>query len=430
MPIRALHLASQLAAQWSSPEVLRDRQLTLLQKLVHDAYAETTAWRCLMQRARVTPDEIRTLQDIERLPVVCKADLLEFSKDERTNRTVAGAKNPVRIATSGSSGVPFQFDIERPYDKWRKAQYLRPYVTNGRQPWHSVLRFTALLEDGQLARSRRKPFPERQISSASTLSQQIAELREQRPIFVQGYPSGLRCLAFELAAREIETPYVRTVFTDSELLTPDTRAIIEQAFGAPVLDVFGSFETDNIGYQCSSKSDYHVTTDSVIAEVLSDGEPVTNQDGDLVVTVLRSRMTPFIRYNLRDQARLLESSCSCGRTFPLMKVSAGRSTDLVLRRDGKRESPTSMTWSMLQFSDFVREYQIVQTDVDRFTARVVPSLTMSDADKQRIIAVINSHYPDASVVVEAVENLTRTPAAKLKVFVSELPVTSEAPNGN
>jgi hypothetical protein len=55
---------------------------------------------------------------------------------------------------------------------------------------------------------------------------------------------------------------------------------------------------------------------------------------------------------------------------------------------------------------------------------------MSDADKQRIIAVINSHYPDASVVVEAVENLTRTPAAKLKVFVSELPVTSEAPNGN
>jgi phenylacetate-CoA ligase len=430
MPIRVLHLARQLAAQWSSPEVVQDRQLALLQRLVHDSYTETTAWRCLMQRAGVIPDDIRTLRDIERLPVVRKEDLLEFSRDDRTNHTVAGADHSVQIATSGSSGVPFQFDIERPYDRWRKAQYLRPYVTNGRHPWHSVLRFTALLEDGQMVRSRRRPFPERQISSASTVPQQIAELRKRRPIFIQGYPSGLRCLAFELAAREIRTPYVRSVFTDSELLTPDTRAMIEQAFGAPVLDVFGSFETDNIGYQCSRESDYHVTTDSVIAEALSDGEPVTNQDGDLVVTVLRSRMTPFIRYNLRDRVRLLETSCTCGRTFPLMRVSAGRSLDLVLRRDGKLESPASMSYSMMQVSDFVREYQIAQTNVDSFTVRVAPARPMSDAEKHRIIAVINLHYPDAKVVVEAVEKVTRTPAAKLKAFVSELPVTRGTRNGN
>ena len=300
MPIRALHLANQLAAQRTSPKALEKRQLTLLQELVHASYSQTRAWRCLLQRARVHPDDIKTLQDIERLPVVCKEDLLEFSKDEWTNHTITGAEYAVHIATSGSAGAPFEFDIERAYDKWRKAQYLRPYVTNGRRPWHTVLRFTTLLESGPAGRSLWRPFPERQISCTSSVSLQIAELCDRRPALVQGYPSVLRCLAFELVARQIETPYVRTVFTDSELLTPDTRALIEKAFGAPVLDVFGSFETDNIAYQCSSDSDYHVTTDSVIAEVLNDGKSATDRDGDLVVTVLRSRMTPFIRYNLRE----------------------------------------------------------------------------------------------------------------------------------
>ena len=421
MPKRAFHLASQLAAQWASPEVLKKRQLTLLQELVQTSYSQTTAWRCLLQRARVHPDDIKTLQDIERLPVVCKEDLLEFDHDERTNRSVTGAENAERVMTSGSSGAPFEFDVERTYNKWRKAQYLRPYVANGRRPWHRVLRLTALTENDSVARSRRGPFPERKMNCTSDISLQIDELCKRKTTLVQGYPSALRCLAFELLARQIETPYVRTVFTDSELLTPDTRALIEKAFGAPVIDIFGSFETDNIAYQCSSESDYHVTTDSVIAEVFNDGRPVLERDGDLVVTVLRSRMTPFIRYNLRDQVRLLDAPCHCGRTFPLMKIVAGRSDDLIVHRDGRREPPMSLTYSMLQCSDIFREYQITQNDIGKFTVLIVPAIPITDAIEQRIVDVIDSHYPDAEVIVQAVQKLSRTPAAKLKAFVSDMP---------
>jgi phenylacetate-CoA ligase len=228
-------------------------------------------------------------------------------------------------------------------------------------------------------------------------------------------------LSFELVTRRIETPYVKTVFTDSELLTPDTRALIERAFDAPVIDIFGSFETDNIAYQCSSESDYHVTTDSVIAEVLNDGRPELERDGDLVVTVLRSRMTPFIRYNLQDQVRLLDAPCHCGRTFPLMKIVAGRSDDLIVHRDGRREPPMSLTYSMLQCSDIFREYQITQNDIGKFTVLIVPAIPITDAIEQRIVDVINSHYPDAEVIVQAVQKLSRTPAAKLKAFVSDMP---------
>ena len=430
MPKRAFHLASQLAAQWASPQVLEKRQLALLQELVQTSYTQTTAWRCLFQRARVHPEAIKTLRDIERLPVVRKEDLLEFSEDERTNYSVAGANHAERIMTSGSSGKPIEFEVERTYNKWRKAQYLRPYVTNGRRPWHSMLRLTALTENDSAARTRWGPFPERKMNCTSDISLQVDELCNRKPMLVQGYPSALRCLSFELVTRRIETPYVKTVFTDSELLTPDTRALIEKAFDAPVIDIFGSFETDNIAYQCSSESDYHVTTDSVIAEVLNDGRPELERDGDLVVTVLRSRMTPFIRYNLRDQVRMLEAPCSCGRTFPLMKIVAGRSDDLIIHRDGRREPPMSMTNSMLQCSDIFREYQITQNDIGQFTVLIVPAIPITDATKQRIVDVINSHYPDAAVVVQTVQKLSRTPAAKLKAFVSEVPAMHGSRHGN
>ena len=90
----------------------------------------------------------------------------------------------------------------------------------------------------------------------------------------------------------------------------------------------------------------------------------------------------------------------------------------------------SMAYSMVQFSDFIREYQIAQTDIDKFTVRVVPSIPITDAEKHRILQAMRAHYPDATIIVQAVQKLVRTPAAKLKQFVSELPATLGSGYGN
>ena len=81
----------------------------------------------------------------------------------------------------------------------------------------------------------------------------------------------------------------------------------------------------------------------------------------------------------------------------------------------------SLTYSMLQCSDIFREYQITQNDIGKFTVLIVPAIPITDAIEQRIVDVINSHYPDAEVIVQAVQKLSRTPAAKLKAFVSDMP---------
>ncbi len=420
MPIRVLNLARQLAAERKRPEQLEKAQLGKLRQLVGESYAHTVAYRCLMQRGRVRPEDISTLGDIERLPVICKADLLEFTEQERTNERRASNNRSVRIATSGSSGKPFEFVIDPAYDAWRKAQYLRPYVSNGRRPWHRVLRLTANLGPGQTGGSRLSPYRERRLACTAPIEDQLLALQLFRPRILQGYPSALRCLAFEVRLRNITTPYIRTVFTDSELLSPDSRSLIERAFDAPVLDVFGTFETDNILYQCSNSSNYHVATDSIIAEIVREGVPVREGQGDLVVTVLNNMTSPFIRYNLEDVVGHVATPCDCGRTFPVFSIVAGRSDDLVRAAHGKLQSPLSFLWRFDAFSDLLREYQIVQTSIDQFIAKIVPVRVLRSDEEDRIRDAITADFPGAHVSIVAMPHLPRSPAEKLKAFVCEV----------
>lgn len=416
MPSRAIHLVQQLAAERASVEWLQHLQTKKLRRLVAASYHHTDIYRCLMQRDNVRPEDIRTLTDIERLPIVRKVDLLEFSEQERSNRVRADRYRTTRISTSGSSGKPFAFIVDSRYNAWRKAQYLRPYVSNGRLPWNRVLRLTASPRTGPALR----PYREHQISCTSSPAEQLIKLQALEPTIVQGYPSALRLLAFEVSSKNLSTPFVSTVFTDSEMLTPDTRAIIQNAFDAPVLDVYGSFETDNIAYQCAPASDYHVAIDSVIHEVLGDGPAGPAGEGSLVVTVLNNLVMPFIRYDVGDRVKVVRTPCNCGRTFPLIQIAAGRSDDLVVAPDGQRRSSMSILERLDTFSDLLREYQIVQTSVGRFVLAVVPLRPLNDDERGRIRHVIWADYPQAVVEITVVDRVQRSAAAKVKAFVCEV----------
>jgi len=223
---------------------------------------------------------------------------------------------------------------------------------------------------------------------------------------------------------------VQTVFTDSELLTPDSRSLIEAAFSASVLDVFGTFETDNILYQCSRNSDYHVAVDSIIPEIVQDGIPVREGKGELVATVLNNLTSPFIRYNLEDVVGHVTSPCDCHRTFPLISILAGRADDLVWTASGERRSPLSFLWRFDAFSDLLREYQIAQTAIDQFEVNVVALRALTDAEKNRIRDAITVDYPDARVNIVSMSTLQRSPAEKLKAFVCNVSPTVRGDYGD
>lgn len=420
---RGWYLLQQLRAErWPLPR-LRAYQLRRLQRLLAGGYRDVPFYRALMDGAGVHPADITTLEDIQRLPLVDKAMMRSVPELERFSRSIANNADVTRIYTSGSHGEPFSFLVDQSYNRWRKAQYLRPYLTNGRRPGQRVLRLTAFPERGDTWLARIGLLTERRMNCTAKGPDLLQALRAYQPHIVQGYASALKVLALEIRRTGAMVPTVQRVFSDSEVLTPETRRLVESALGAPVLDIYGSFEADNIGYECEYQHGMHLALDSVIAEISDDDGQILppGESGELIITILHNHLMPFIRYRMGDVARWLPDPCPCGRTFPLLQFMSGRRCDMLRLADGHEISPQAL---VAQFDDAVDEFvefKIIQTAVNTFSVYVVPEVSLSrTVIEARIHKLIKAVIPSAKIHIEILEHIPRTAAGKLLSFSCQM----------
>jgi phenylacetate-CoA ligase len=427
---RALFLAQMLRNESLSLAELTRRQTQQVRSLVRQAQERVPFYRELYASHGILPASVNTLTDLQSLPIIDKAMLRAAG-----NATISldAPADSVAINTSGSSGEPFRFRIDRRYDQWRKAQYLRPYLSAGQRLRDRVLRLTGRPNRQLPWFSKLGLLREWRIHSAAEPARIIDAWQQIRPDVLQGWPSALRSLANHcIEVGQPLTPAPRLVFTDSELLLPDTRTLLERAFGTSPIDIFGTFESDNIAYQCARRNGYHLAIDSVVLEIIRDGKPVPiGEDGEMVVTVLRNRTTPFIRYNLRDIGRLSAEPCPCGLPFPLLAVVQGRVTDLVVLPDGRQCTPQGIFARMNNLADTVRHYQLRQAASGDFEFLIVPARNLSDLDREQIIDAVKSTLGNANIELRLVDVIPPDPSGKRRLFVSRpetgngvLPVTS------
>jgi phenylacetate-CoA ligase len=428
MPImirRAVFLAKMLHNESLTPRTLAARQIRQLRALIQHSAARVPFYRDLYAAHGVRVKSFNALRDLQSLPIVDK-HLLRAAGGAATS--LDAPSKQVTIKTSGSTGEPFLFQIDRRYDQWRKAQYLRPYLSGGQRLRDRVLRLTGRPTSRRPWFSRFGLLREWQMDCAIDPARIVDAWQQLIPDVLQGYPSSLRSLAHHcLASGQPLIPAPRLVFTDSELLLPDTRALLQQAFGTSPIDIFGTFETDNIAYQCTTRNGYHVATDCVVLEIVRDGNPVPiGEEGEIIVTVLANRTTPFIRYNLRDIGRLSLQPCPCGLPFPLLAVIQGRANDLAVLADGRRCTPQGIFARMNRFADAIHHYQLQQTGTARFEFLIVPSRRLTDVDREGIMNAIGSTLGNAKIELRLVDMIPPDPSGKRRIFVSRLAIDDSA----
>ncbi len=422
---RAYYLTRMLRAEWRSTQSLRAYQDDAVQKVVRHAALRVPLYRELYATHGLDADAFRGLDDLPSLPMVHK-HLLRAAGDRVL--TENRPRHLLPILTSGSTGEPYRFWIGKRHDQWRKAQYLRPYLSNGRRLHHKVLRLTAFA-------SQRRPWfnalgllREWQLDSATDPQHILARWQALRPSILQGYPSSLHALArYCVEHSAILDPAPRFVFTDSEMLRPQTRALMQVAFGTAPIDIFGTYETDNIAYQCAERGGYHVALDSVVLEIVRDGRVMpAGSEGELVVTSLTNRTHPFIRYRLGDIGRYSAARCPCGRSFPVLDMISGRADDMIVLADRTHRSPLDVLGRLDRFAPVVRHYQLHQTAVDRFELWIVPSPAYTAQDGQRILQAIEEPLSRAVVALTIVDAVPRDPSGKLRSFICSIQAPSRA----
>lgn len=416
-------LWSLLKNERRRPAELAAMQEAKLRRLVRHAFEQVPFYRRLYKEHRVSPEDIRTAEDLAMLPVIDKEMLTAQPLCDLISDRHGSSDELIRLSTSGSSGIPFDLFIDKPYEQLRKAQALRPYLSNGRRLADRVVYVTGYPDKKPKWFMHLGVLEEKRIACDLPHARQVELCNALRPQVLQGYPSALTSLASYVRDEDLEIVRPRLIFTDSELLTSESRNLIERTFGAPLIDVFGTWETGNIAYECDRHQGYHFAIDCVRLELIKqDGKPAGEHEvGEIVCTALDNFAMPLIRYNLHDVAAFATGPCVCGRNFPVLDTVGGRSDDMVRLADGRTLSPQGFLTSFNFLSDAVKEFQVVQEATDRFRITVVPAACFDEAASERIRRSVSSRYPGSEVSIAVVDRIEREASGKLRSFVSHVP---------
>jgi phenylacetate-coenzyme A ligase PaaK-like adenylate-forming protein len=414
-----INILQLLKNERRSLDELINLQNIALRKLVKHAYNTITFYKKHFDKIDLNPADIQTIEDLNKIPIIDKKMMIQYSYSDLLSSDFDMDKL-IPVKTAGSNGMPFLFYIDHTFDQIRKSQYLRPYLTNGKHFFDRSVSFSVYEQPIPKWFQRLGIMKNNRIFSGDDASIQLRKIQDLNPDIIQGYGSILNLLAIKILEENIHISKPRMIFTDSELLLPEMRDNIAKAFDAKLIDIYGTWETDNIAYECNHHEGYHIAIDSVIMEFLKDDINVKpGEEGEIVVTVLNNFAMPFIRYNLHDIGSYHEGYCSCGRTFPLMDTIKGRSNDYMVTKDGKKLSYFNIA-RFDKLAPNVHEYQIIQNGIDSFSVFVVPGISYNNEGKNIIAPTIKRYFPEAEVTVNVVSYIQREQSGKFKAFKSKV----------
>jgi putative adenylate-forming enzyme len=300
-----------------------------------------------------------TDRPLHELPVLTKATMMDHFDELVTDRAIRLEDLEAHVgnlrgddqflgrywvnATSGSTGRPGLFLFNR--SEWAAvlASFARAHEWAGLKvsvthrmkmasvastaPWHMLARVGATLRSWWM--------PALRLAASDPVDTLARRLNAWQPEMLVCYASMARILADEqLAGRLRIAP--RLIFTSSEVLTDETRARAEKAWGKQLFNEYATTETGGLAAECEQHRGLHLFEDLVITEVVDeDNRPVPHgvYGEKLLITVLFNHTQPLIRYELSDSARLATASCLCGRPYALVDGIQGRMEE-VLRFSG------------------------------------------------------------------------------------------------
>ena len=401
-----------------------------LRAVIKQAYDCVPFYRQKFTEAGIMPSDIKTVEDLHKLPIIRKDDI----RHQEPSRLIASTTNPNTLSvvrTTGSTGKPIQVFLSPKERDWRKAIYMRANLACGqkvRDRWVAVTQPSHV--SSTPIQRRLGIFAQTCVSLFLSIDEQIRQVEKYRPDVLDGYSMWLYTLAKETQNRGIKTIQPRIIFGSSEFINARYIGFIESIFQAPFCDQFGCSEVNRTAWQCSKKEGYHIDVDSVVTEFVDvEGDNVSvGERGEILYTSLFNYAMPLIRYAVGDLGVPSDDECSCGVVLPLMKNVEGRTDSLIRLPNGSLLSPRIFSGAIDGFDLFneIDEYKLVQKKVDQLRLLVVrkPSKTDKDMFSSRLTQYLAKsarlNLEEIQLDVELVDNIGVGTGGKHRAIISEV----------
>jgi len=338
-----------------------------LVKQVKHVWDNVPYYRKKMEEKGVTPDDIKSVDDLHKLPFLTKADLRDAYPYGLMGKPLSEC---VRIqSTSGTTGRRVvAFYTQHDIDLWEDCCARAIVAAGGTkedvvQVAYGYGLFTG--GPGLNGGSHRVGCLTLPMSSGNTERQLqfMTDLEATILCCTPSYAAYLGESIHEMGLRD--KIKLKAGIFGAEAWSEEMRRDIEKSLGIKAYDIYGLTETSGPGvsYECSEQTGMHINEDHFIAEII---DPETGEvlpegsKGELVFTAITKEAFPLLRYRTRDICVLSRKKCSCGRTHVKMSKPMGRSDDMLIIK-GVNVFPSQIETVLLE-QGYPANYQIV---VDR-----------------------------------------------------------------
>ncbi len=424
-PVAAL-LRELDQSQWIPTEELHNLQWVKIKNLLKHAYESVPFYRSRFESLEITPDDITTWDDFNKIPFLTREDI-------RIHKESILSKNPIersiRALTSGSSGKPIS--IQRCLTSWgynhaNSFRALGWYGANIGDKWAKISGTNAeypkrIFEEIKNIIFNRIKLPTFELSGTTCLKF-FRKMKNFSPAYIYGYPSAIYYFASVLDDEGIDGRDLKlsVIVCSGETLKDYYRNYIEKFFDCKVSNDYAAAEVGTIAIECPD-GNMHIPLESIYVENIND----TISCGDnkeLVVTDLHSFNMPIIRYRIGDFADLTSRKCTCGRKLPLMEPPKGRISSMITTADGKIMHSIIFDFIFEQLMGIgcdIKQYQVIQKSLKDFTVKIVGEINEEQVNS--IEAMLKRYLgKNSTLELLSVKQISNSPSGKFKNFINLL----------
>ncbi len=416
-------------SQWWTPAEFAVHQIMELRNHLLHAYQVAPYYKRLFDAYGFRPQDIESLADLRKLPVLTKENVRANPND-----FLAGGKPNRRwnaFFTSGTTGSPLAlWSSRRSFSRiWSFVYRLREWAGLRDPFFPRRVQFTGRdiipnATAGGGGNYGRYNLPGNALLLSTThVSRETAAAYAKtmlrfKPELIDGYPSAILTIARLARTRGHVLPKPKAVITSAETLYDVHKGEIEEAFQCRVYNQYAS--SDTAAFICSCEHGrMHVNPEFGICEILDPlGDPArAGQEGDIVATAFVNKEQLFIRYALGDTAVVsAEEECPCGRRMPIVKEITGRTDDIIYVRDRGWVGRLDPVFKGLHG---IIECQIIQEDLGRLKALIVPALDYHPDVERRLIANLRKKVGDTiAIEVVHVDSIPRSSNGKFRSVIT------------
>lgn len=415
-------------SQWKPYDDQKRDQEKQLRHMISFAYSNVPYYHKLFNQLKLEPSDIKTIEDLEKLPILTK-DIIKENLEDFKPVNMDTMKYSIE-PTGGSTGNVFLFRLLR-YDRFfGGAMMYRGWGYAGYELGDKMV-FLAGSALGVGANSfivKKTHEISRNIRKLSSFDMSTEDMRQYakvinhfKPRFIRGYASSIHFFANLIDNEKVEIITPQAIFTTAEKLMPYMRKNIENVFGCEVYDTYGLNDGGVSAYECSEHNGLHIDTERSIMEVVDNtGMQLENGLGEILATSLHNYAMPFIRYNTKDMGHIVSDVCGCGRKSKLLKEVMGRSTDILLTPEGTHVHGLFFAYVFDDYWYGIKEYQVIQEKVNKLLIKIVPEERFNEINLDMIREIIKTKSSGWEIEFRCVDKIERTKAGKNKLIISEL----------